>query len=436
MMQAEKESCLEEVLPFLNSTKTKNGKCEYRVSTLVEEMRLTTGKNFNIEDVAQALRESVVATLKEGSGYTADKATGEIVYLLPGPDTAYRIKSALRSQSRKEYIKYLWRERIFPLLLGGVKVFIGFFLVFSLVILALALIALLAASKNRNGGGGGAAPRIFGHRRHGNPFWCPFRIFVWPWPVQAGGGGAAAIATGAAVNRNDPNQGMSFPEAIFSFIFGDGFAEPTEISQLATLRAYLEHRNGQKLHAIEFTPFLIKPIPLPPPSPSMNENKKDMSIVDDEKFMAPILTIFRGTPVATDDGKLSYVFPLRAREGVRSIAPKTFREKKMIFSMASPDQQMLALGLGVANLICLFLVWAQMRDEERLAIAVMRGGVLIGNAVNLVSYLFPILVLYSFTFLAIPGLRLLYLTHHNKQIDIRNELRELWSRRLQGSSFA
>jgi hypothetical protein len=303
------------------------------------------------------------------------------------------------------------------------KLCIGAFLVLSLCILALALIALLAASKNRSSGRSGGLG--FVSHQHFGRFWCPMRVWFWPWPVQVGGGGAAAVATGAAVHR--PDMSMSFAEAVFSFIFGDGPPEKVDESHFLSLRAFVSSKGPRLIRAYEFGPFLVNPLPLP---------ARDSALVLDEGFMPSILAVLRGDPVASDDGRLAYRFPgARGQTGANPQA-KCFRERKHIFSLASAEQQKLAVGLGIANLVCLMLVWTQIRDESKLQMASLKGGIVFGGAVRAVNWLFPALIVYAVAFVLIPTVRWHYIKHINRQIDARNEQRELWARRISGESFA
>lgn len=413
------------VLPLLVPSVPKPLNNDFRVSEICDEYLLRKGTALSQGTVAQTLREAVVLTLTKGSGFKVDEVNGEVIYLLPGPDVKGNIETALRQKSRKELLKFIWRQRIIPVCFASLKIFVGVFLVFSLFVLALALIALLAASKQRQSGDSNFFMASRSH--HGRSWWCPMRVWFWPWPVQAGGAGAGAGAV--VINQRTGSGGMSFIEAIFSFIFGDGPDELREEAQLRTLRVFISSKEGRRIKAVEFTPFLLEPMNLP------NESAAVEQPLPDEAFMATIVSVFHGNIVASDDGKLSYEFPRIKSNIDRTRELKCFRERKLIFSFATPEQQKLALGLGIANIVCLLLVAVQLSDNGRLQVARLNNGMLIRGALDATVYLFPFLGLYAIVFLAIPLARYLYIEKVNQGVDRRNDLRERWSRKVTGQSF-
>ena len=454
MTTAPSSSDWDAVLPVLEDDKAVvrvAGLLGFTTDVLAHELRLKRAapgvalKDEEDEIIENALREAVVLLLRDGATYKPvknsaanDHHDGRLVYLLPGPNVRGRIERALAGRSRAEFIRQTWWNRVVPAVVYAFKVFIGLFLIVSLVLLALAFIALLAAAaaKSRDSasgrfGGGGSSFFWSGGRRH-RGFWHPFRFWLWPCPIQAGGGGAAAAATGRAALAEDADEGMSFAEAVFSFIFGDSGAQTSrEEAQVSALKSFIHHSDGRRLKAVQFTPFLIDP----PPLPEGQSASGDHSPLKDERFMARIVWLFKGRPVASDDGKLSYEFPRPSAASTKAMAflPRVdmFREKKLMFSLASPSQQKLALGLGIANLVTLVLVWSRPRrsDAELLQWQINHGGFLAGGALRMVTWMFPVLVAYAVLFLTIPAARLWYIRRRNKQIDAENDAREMWRRR-------
>lgn len=304
----------------------------------------------------------------------------------------------------------------------------------SLSLVALALLALLfaASSGQRNGGGGGGSfggGGGFAFRR----FYSPFRFWYCPCPVQIGGGGLGAAQVARRATVTTATMDMSFVEAVFSFVFGDLPVTGEDGEQgddwSASLRTFLHQSNKMRFRAYHFCPFLVNPPPL---------SLQDHAVENEQVFMSPILWRFQGEVIAADDGSgLEYVFPSAAAAGAQSsnntnnkTAVQMYREKRMVFSMASPSQLKLCLGLGVANLCLVVLLFAVSKNDQFVQRAVQRGGVLAGNALLLVDYCFPLFALYAVLFLCIPLFRFYYVMQCNKQIDAGNSQRELWRRHV------
>jgi hypothetical protein len=111
------DACWDIVLPYLGAPKSSGGeKIPFRVSLIVDDLKQGKGKDVDAESVAQALREAVVVTLSDGAGYSTDKTTGEVVYLLPGPDARSKVIAGLRARSWRHHLKFFWEERAFPCL--------------------------------------------------------------------------------------------------------------------------------------------------------------------------------------------------------------------------------------------------------------------------------------------------------------------------------
>ena len=100
-----------------------------------------------------------------------------------------------------------------------------------------------------------------------------------------------------------PPPAMSLPEAIFSFVFGDG--DPNAALRAARLRGMAEviRTNGGAVVAESLAPFLD-----PPSSPTTRRDSDAASANVDESWMLPAVTDLGGRPEVAADGTIVYVF--------------------------------------------------------------------------------------------------------------------------------
>ncbi|KAF8060028.1 hypothetical protein HT031_004966 [Scenedesmus sp. PABB004] len=215
--------------------------------------------------------------------------------------------------------------------------------------------------------------------------------------------------------RVDEGRGLTFVEAVFSVVFGDG--DPNANFQERRWRALGAHiqRLGGVLSAEEMAPFLDPP-PLPraaPPGPAKYE---------DESFVLPALIRFNGEPFVDDAGRLLYRFPdlqvVAAAPSVRLTAAeaKVPLEREFEFSAASPGQQAGALLLGVVNVVGVITLSTLLADPLA-KLALYRQGL------GFVLGLLPYLQTYAAAFFAMPLLRLAVDGRRNAAIDERNDAR-------------
>ena len=99
------------------------------------------------------------------------------------------------------------------------------------------------------------------------------------------------------MDEQAPPPRLSLPEAIFSFVFGDG--DPNKAAGAARLRAMAEaiRANGGAVTAESLAPFLD-----PPPATSATSYNVD------ESWVLPAVTELGGRPEVSADGTIVYVF--------------------------------------------------------------------------------------------------------------------------------
>uniref|UniRef100_A0A7S1C7L9 Uncharacterized protein n=1 Tax=Bicosoecida sp. CB-2014 TaxID=1486930 RepID=A0A7S1C7L9_9STRA len=125
--------------------------------------------------------------------------------------------------------------------------------------------------------------------------------------MAGGAGDAGAVAAGAAGDveagageglRADGGD-LSFFEAVFSFVFGEGAPTPTDDDCWALVAAVIEARGGV-VAAEELLPYVSLWLPGTAPSAAGGQ----------AGWMSAVLMRFRGRPVAHEGGFLVYEFPL------------------------------------------------------------------------------------------------------------------------------
>jgi len=204
----------------------------------------------------------------------------------------------------------------------------------------------------------------------------------------------------AARSQDSPR--MSFLEAVFSFLFGDGnpneAAEERRWQEIATVI-----RNQQGAVVAEMiAPYL--------------DNPQQEDELTTESFMIPVLSRFNGQPAVSPEGGIIYYFPdlqQTASEQDDRPVPAYFKENLWKFSEAEGSQLTLACGLGVL-LLGLSLT---------LGFFLLSGSVPSGLVE--ISWLgFWAGLGYSTAYLTVPLIRLLVLKFRNARISRRNEARQ------------
>jgi hypothetical protein len=286
-----------------------------------------------------------------------------------------------------------------------------------------------------------------------------------------------------------PPPRMSLPEAIFSFVFGDG--DPNQALRAARLRGLADviKRNGGAALAEQLAPYSDPPPP----------NRVDETLVD-ESWVLPAVVELGGRQEVSEDGTIVYVFddltvssiasdanlvladPALAdlesldetelaelarerrvelpdgtatdgkalRRALRTWAaqtlaqdggggsgggalfPQGFLEEKLApFSSAEPGQLVAAGLLGLVNLGGVAFLGTLLADLP--AGAIFPEGL---EWLGLVQALFPALALYAGSFIALPALRYVRLQRRNKDIEQRNRNRAAWQTKLEREGVA
>ena len=338
-------------------------------------------------DVNFAQRE-LLTLASEAGGNLQVAESGDIAYLFPK-----NFRDILRNKFLRLQLQEWW-QKIWRILFYLIRISFGIVLVASILLIFVAITLLLSNSDSNNGGGGGEGGGGGGNRGGGFFFFPYFWndllwIFYWnhdePYYQQR-----------SRLTGQKPQ--MSFLEAVFSFIFGDGNPnhnlEERKWSDIATA---IRNNRGAVV-AEQIAPYL--------------DNLGQGYAREYEEYMLPALARFDGRPEVSPQGQIVYHFPqLQTTATERNSQPVAAYLREMLwrFSNASSGQIMLAAGLGAVNLVGA-LVLGNLLSNSAIA----------GGFIGFVSAIYPTILIYGVGFLAIPLIRYFWIQWKNSRIEARN----------------
>lgn len=342
-------------------------------------------------DVNFAQRE-LLTLASEAGGNLQVAESGDIAYLFPN-----NFRDILRNKFLRLQLQEWW-QKIWRILFYLIRISFGIVLVASILLIFVAITILLSNSDSNNGGGGGEGGGG-GGGRGGGFFFFPYFwndllwIFYWnhdePYYQQR-----------SRLTGQKPQ--MSFLEAVFSFIFGDGNPnhnlEERKWSDIATA---IRNNRGAVV-AEQIAPYL--------------DNLGQGYAREYEEYMLPALARFDGRPEVSPQGQIVYHFPqLQTTATERNSQPVAAYLREMLwrFSNASSGQIMLAAGLGAVNLVGA-LVLGNLLSNSAIA----------SGFIGFVSAIYPTILIYGVGFLAIPLIRYFWIQWKNSRIEARNQERQ------------
>ncbi|MBD0312063.1 MAG: hypothetical protein ICV86_04025 [Microcoleus sp. T3-bin5] len=342
-------------------------------------------------DVNFAQRE-LLTLASEAGGNLQVAESGDIAYLFPN-----NFRDILRNKFLRLQLQEWW-QKIWRILFYLIRISFGIVLVASILLILVAITILLSSSDSNNGGGGGEGGGG-GGGRGGGFFFFPYFwndllwIFYWnhdePYYQQR-----------SRLTGQKPQ--MSFLEAVFSFIFGDGNPnhnlEERKWSDIATA---IRNNRGAVV-AEQIAPYL--------------DNLGQGYAREYEEYMLPALARFDGRPEVSPQGQIVYHFPqLQTTATERNSQPVAAYLREMLwrFSNASSGQIMLAAGLGAVNLVGA-LVLGNLLSNSAIA----------SGFIGFVSAIYPMILIYGVGFLAIPLIRYFWIQWKNSRIEARNQERQ------------
>lgn len=342
-------------------------------------------------DVNFAQRE-LLTLASEAGGNLQVAESGDIAYLFPN-----NFRDILRNKFLRLQLQEWW-QKIWRILFYVIRISFGIVLVASILLILVAITILLSSGSDNNGGGGGEGGGG-GGGRGGGFFFFPYFwndliwIFYWnhdePYYQQR-----------SRLTGQKPQ--MSFLEAVFSFIFGDGNPnhnlEERKWSDIATT---IRNNRGAVV-AEQLAPYL--------------DNLGQGYAREYEEYMLPALARFDGRPEVSPQGQIVYHFPqLQTTATERNSQPVAAYLREMLwrFSNASSGQIMLAAGLGAVNLVGA-LVLGNLLSNSAIA----------SGFIGFVSAIYPMMLIYGVGFLAIPLIRYFWIQWKNSRIEARNQERQ------------
>ena len=339
-------------------------------------------------DVNFAQRE-LLTLASEAGGNLQVAESGDIAYLFPK-----NFRDILRNKFLRLQLQEWW-QKIWRILFYLIRISFGIVLVASILLIFVAITILLSSGSDNNGGGGEGG----GGDRGGGFFFFPYFwndliwIFYWnhdePYYQQR-----------SRLTGQKPQ--MSFLEAVFSFLFGDGNPnnnlEERKWSNIATAI----RNNRGAVAAEQIAPYL--------------DNLGQGYAREYEQYMLPTLARFDGRPEVSPEGEIVYHFPqLQTTATERNSEPVAAYLREMLwrFSNASSGQIMLAAGLGAVNLVGALVLGN-----------LLTNNLLVGGFIGFVSAVYPIIMIYGVGFLAIPLIRYFWMQWKNSRIEARNQERQ------------
>ena len=341
-------------------------------------------------DVNFAQRE-LLTLASEAGGNLQVAESGDIAYLFPK-----NFRDILRNKFLRLQLQEWW-QKIWRILFYLIRISFGIVLVASILLIFVAITILLSSGSDNNGGGGGGEGG--GGDRGGGFFFFPYFwndliwIFYWnhdePYYQQR-----------SRLTGQKPQ--MSFLEAVFSFLFGDGNPNHNlEQRKWSNIAATIRNNRGAVV-AEQIAPYL--------------ENLGQGYAREYEEYMLPALARFDGRPEVSPEGQIVYHFPqLQTTAVEKNPQPVAAYLREMLwrFSNASSGQIMLAAGLGAVNIVGA-LVLGNLLTNSAIA----------GGFIGFVSAIYPMLLIYGVGFLAIPLIRYFWIQWKNSRIEARNQERQ------------
>jgi hypothetical protein len=251
---------------------------------------LTAKAGLSLQEAQLGLNQVATALAGEEGVAVCSSDRGELLYSFPSD-----VRRRLRARSSAAKVRDAWLAAT-PTLEAAGRVAFGVALFASIAVVGAAIAALMASSSSSSDDRDRNRRSDFGRPNGGFFFGDSFYYggygpspldFLFPRPFGF-----------YSYGWFEPPPRMSLPEAIFSFVFGDG--DPNSALPAARVRAMANviRRNGGAVVAEQLAPFLDPPRALP----------SDSTAIVDESWVLPAVLDLGGRPEVSDDGSIVYVF--------------------------------------------------------------------------------------------------------------------------------
>ena len=352
---------------------------DYRVT--VGDVASQTGLNV------EQSRQDLLALASVAGGHLQVAESGDIAYQFPK-----NFRTVLRSKFWQLRLQAWW-DRIKGSLFYLVRISFGIILILSIVIVLVAIFLILMAMNSRDDdSGGGSGGMIMMPRIWLSPNW--FYIFYPDYHYRR-----ASYTSSRSYRRSGQTSDLSFLEAIYSFLFGDGDPNADlEDRRWQTIATVIRNNNGA-IAAEQIAPYL--------------DDLGEGYSIEYEDYMLPVLTRFNGKPEVSPEGNIIYYFPdlqVTATQSRKAAVPDHLEEQPWRFSQASSGQIQMAIGLGALNLVGIAVLAHLFRTQV----------VVYAGFIGFVYSIFGILVAYGIGYMAIPLIRYWWIQRRNRHISDRN----------------
>lgn len=364
----------------------------YRVT--VGDVAAQVGLEINLA------QQGLLALASDAGGHLQVADSGEIVYLFPK-----NFRTILRNKFWRLQLKEWW-ERIWKILFYLIRISFGIVLLVSILLMMIAIVVIVIAisssrDSDNNSSGNSSSSDGGGNLIFLPNFWFP-DIF-WLFNPSYDNDRYQRRVSSESEDYNSKNQ-MNFLESVFSFLFGDGNPNiDLEERRWQNLGGVIRNNAGAVV-AEQIAPYL--------------DNIEASNNQEDEDYILPVLTRFNGYPEVSPVGEIIYYFPelqVTAKKRRLQSVSAYLQEKLWRFSQAGSGQILLAIGLGVLNLILALVLGS-----------LLQGGIAtqIGGLVAFVNSIYWLLLGYGTAFLAIPLIRYFWIQWTNGKINYRNQKRQ------------
>jgi hypothetical protein len=357
-----------------------------QLMTAVEQLgyRVTCGDVATQTGIRlEAARSGLLALANQTGGHLQVTDTGEVIYVL-SPD----FRRILLRKSVKLQLK-AWLDRFSAVGFYLVKISFGIFLITSISVVYLTILAIALSAIFSSEGGGDCGDDN-----------CVLGIFDWGGTSS----NSANLPTSTATSQLEPiraktqRKPLNFLEAVFSVLFGDGNPNIDLEQRRWSYIGNLIHRQRGVAIAEQIAPYL-----------------DDLGQGYDreyENYMLPVLTKFNGIPEVSPTGQLVYHFPdlqttLKDAPDRSSRVPKSLRERKWKFTKATPEQTNWSIALFAANLVGIGVLALLLK----------------GLASSWIVGALVILALYGAGLVIIPSCRYFWVKAQDRQVRQRNHFR-------------
>ena len=282
---------------------------------------LAAQSGLSIDDARTGMKELAMALAGADGLSVSASSKGDLLYTFPS-----EVRAELAQRNNAAKVRDAWNTAKPAVQTVGRFTF-GIALFVSIAVIFTAITVLTSGGDereerrdNRGGGmmGGGMGGFGWGYG------WSPLDLFF-PRPFGFYGYGWFS-----------PPPRMSLPEAIFSFVFGDG--DPNTALRAARVRALAEviRANGGAVVGETLAPFLD--------APDAPASLTSDSALVDESWILPAVTELGGRPEVRDDGTIVYVFDELAISAIASDANLVLADPALAAVGAMPASELAELA--------------------------------------------------------------------------------------------